>query len=178
MLGLDTSCSHGRMADAVIRKSYGAFSHVVLDLPQVAATKFITELGAKHTEQMKLCLPLIVPVLSGAVADSKLQVKVLLLGIVQVNNDCICLPETYTNKQPCLGLMLQEASINALRATCKTVGNKDVDPFIPVLIDSIAKPSEVAECVHKLSATTFVQVYYTILTIQCVCPFPVLWGLP
>ena len=54
--------------------------------------------------------------------------------------------------------MLQEASINALRATCKTVGNKDVDPFIPVLIDSIAKPSEVPECVHKLSATTFVQV--------------------
>ena len=43
---------------------------------QVAATNFITELGAKHTEQMKLCLPLIVPVLSGAVADSKLQVKV------------------------------------------------------------------------------------------------------
>ena len=40
---------------------------------------------------------------------------------------------------------------------CKTVGNKDVDPFIPVLIDSIAKPSEVPECVHKLSATTFVQ---------------------
>ncbi len=56
---------------------------------------------------------------------------------------------------------MQEASINALRATCKTVGNKDVDPFIPVLIDSIAKPSEVAECVHKLSATTFVQVSMT-----------------
>ena len=60
--------------------------------------------------------------------------------------------------------MLQEASINALRATCKTVGNKDVDPFIPVLIDSIAKPSEVAECVHKLSATTFVQVNMTATT--------------
>jgi hypothetical protein len=48
----------------------------MLAFVQVAATKVITELGGKHTEQMKLCLPLIVPVLSGAVADSKLQVKV------------------------------------------------------------------------------------------------------
>ena len=53
--------------------------------------------------------------------------------------------------------VLQAAAIDTLRAVCKTVGNKDVDPFIPVLIDSIAKPSEVPECVHKLSATTFVQ---------------------
>ena len=43
---------------------------------QVASTVFLTELGASHTEQLKLCLPIIVPVLSGATADSKLQVKV------------------------------------------------------------------------------------------------------
>lgn len=43
---------------------------------QVAATEFLTELGKSHTEQMKLCLPIIVPVLTGATADSKLQVKV------------------------------------------------------------------------------------------------------
>ncbi len=134
---------------------------------QVAATNFITELGAKHTEQMKLCLPLIVPVLSGAVADSKLQVKVpnrrpggtkheLQLYMCHAPAVSLCAPAKVT-----LTCVLQEASINALRATCKTVGNKDVDPFIPVLIDSIAKPSEVAECVHKLSATTFVQVSMT-----------------
>ena len=82
----------------MIRKSYGAFSRVVLDLPQVAATNFITELGAKHTEQMKLCLPLIVPVLSGAVADSKLQVKVLLLGIVHNRYVAfVCLKRTQIN---------------------------------------------------------------------------------
>lgn len=45
-------------------------------LAQVAATTFLTELGKSHTEQMKLCLPIIVPVLTGATADSKLQVKV------------------------------------------------------------------------------------------------------
>ena len=42
----------------------------------MAATTFLTGLGKSHTEQMKLCLPIIVPVLTGATADSKLQVKV------------------------------------------------------------------------------------------------------
>ena len=45
---------------------------------QVAATAFLTELGKTHTEQLKLCLPIIVPILTGATADSKLQVKVCL----------------------------------------------------------------------------------------------------
>lgn len=43
---------------------------------QVAATEFLMELGKSHTEQLKLCLPIIVPILTGATADSKLQVKV------------------------------------------------------------------------------------------------------
>ncbi len=41
---------------------------------------------------------------------------------------------------------------------CASVGNRDIDPFIPVLISCIARPVEVPDCVHKLSATTFVQV--------------------
>ena len=39
--------------------------------------------------------------------------------------------------------------------TC--VGNIDIDPFIPTLIECIHKVDEVPECVHKLAATTFVQ---------------------
>lgn len=41
---------------------------------------------------------------------------------------------------------------------CASVGNRDIDPFIPLLISAIATPAEVPDCVHKLSATTFVQV--------------------
>lgn len=41
---------------------------------------------------------------------------------------------------------------------CASVGNRDIDPFIPSLISSVARPAEVPDCVHKLSATTFVQV--------------------
>ena len=40
-------------------------------------------------------------------------------------------------------------------ATC--VGNIDIDPFIPTLIECINNVDEVPECVHKLAATTFVQ---------------------
>ena len=43
----------------------------------------------------------------------------------------------------------------AMVATC--VGNIDIDPFIPTLIECICKVDEVPECVHKLAATTFVQ---------------------
>ena len=39
---------------------------------------------------------------------------------------------------------------------CACVGNPDIEKFIPALISSIADPTEVPECVYKLSATTFV----------------------
>jgi elongation factor 3 len=42
-------------------------------------------------------------------------------------------------------------------AVAGVVGNKDIEPFIPALISAISRPKEVPECVHQLSATTFVQ---------------------
>ena len=47
--------------------------------------------------------------------------------------------------------------MSALTSACASLGNKDVDPFVPVLISAMAKPVEVPECIHKLAATTFVQ---------------------
>jgi hypothetical protein len=45
-----------------------------------------------------------------------------------------------------------------MREVCAVVGNRDIEPFIPVLVSCIARPAEVPDCVHKLGATTFVQV--------------------
>ena len=45
-----------------------------------------------------------------------------------------------------------------MREVCQVVGNRDIEPFIPVLVSCIARPAEVPDCVHKLGATTFVQV--------------------
>ena len=54
--------------------------------------------------------------------------------------------------------MRQVAAGKVLSEACGVVGNRDIEPFIPVLVSSIARPAEVPDCVHKLSATTFVQV--------------------
>jgi hypothetical protein len=37
------------------------------------------------------------------------------------------------------------------------VNNKDLEQFIPMLIDTMQNPIKVPDCVHKLAATTFVQ---------------------
>mmetsp|Transcript_2759 Transcript_2759/g.6857 ORF Transcript_2759/g.6857 Transcript_2759/m.6857 type:complete len:1015 (-) Transcript_2759:210-3254(-) len=54
-------------------------------------------------------------------------------------------------------LEVQNLSKETMTEICNVVANKDLDPFIPVLVSALAKPSEVPECVHALSATTFVQ---------------------
>jgi elongation factor 3 len=53
---------------------------------------------------------------------------------------------------------MQDTAISSMSIVCASVGNRDIDPFIPSLISAIARPAEVPDCVHKLSATTFVQV--------------------
>ena len=53
---------------------------------------------------------------------------------------------------------ISKAAEQALLDVCKCMGNKDIEPFIPVLVSCIARPNELEECIYKLSATTFVQV--------------------
>jgi elongation factor 3 len=92
---------------------------------KVAAMSLLVALSKQAPEQVKVCLPTVVPVLSACVCDAKRQVK--------------------------------DAAISSMSIVCASVGNRDVDPFIPALISCIARPAEVPDCVHKLSATTFVQ---------------------
>eukprot|EP00854_Cymbomonas_tetramitiformis_P018033 gene18033-21477_t len=49
------------------------------------------------------------------------------------------------------------AAQTCMAKACDTIGNLDIEPFIPTLIECITKIDEVPECVHKLAATTFVQ---------------------
>ncbi len=49
------------------------------------------------------------------------------------------------------------AAEQALLDVCKCMGNKDVEPLLPVLVSCIAHPNQLEECMYKLSATTFVQ---------------------
>ena len=51
----------------------------------------------------------------------------------------------------------KQAGHDAFCKVCKIVGNRDITPFVEVLADTIAKPENTPDCVHKLGATTFVQ---------------------
>lgn len=52
---------------------------------------------------------------------------------------------------------VKEAAFQAMLDSCGAVGNRDIERFVPELVSCIARPTEVPECVYKLSATTFVQ---------------------
>ena len=40
---------------------------------------------------------------------------------------------------------------------CYAAGNRDLEATVPALVSCISRPAEVAECIHKLAGTTFVQ---------------------
>lgn len=49
------------------------------------------------------------------------------------------------------------AATAAMTSICGLISNKDIEQFIPALINCIAKPEDVPACIRKLGATTFVQ---------------------
>ncbi|CAI4899041.1 AFH_G0046990.mRNA.1.CDS.1 [Saccharomyces cerevisiae] len=51
---------------------------------------------------------------------------------------------------------VKEAATTTITKATETVDNKDIERFIPKLIECIANPNEVPETVHLLGATTFV----------------------
>jgi elongation factor 3 len=52
---------------------------------------------------------------------------------------------------------VKEGAAKSLAEVCKCISNNDIQPFVPALVDAIAHPENVEECIHTLAATTFVQ---------------------
>eukprot|EP00475_Leptophrys_vorax_P006216 TRINITY_DN13820_c0_g1_i3.p1 TRINITY_DN13820_c0_g1~~TRINITY_DN13820_c0_g1_i3.p1 ORF type:complete len:982 (-),score=143.49 TRINITY_DN13820_c0_g1_i3:995-3877(-) len=72
----------------------------------------------------------------------------------------LCLPEIVPKVSEAMGdskEQVKKAAYDAMTESCAAIGNRDIEQFIPALVSSIARPVEVPETVHKLSATTFVQ---------------------
>lgn len=42
-------------------------------------------------------------------------------------------------------------------SVCKAIQNKDIDHLIPIIMNALARPTEISEAVHKLSACVFVE---------------------
>ncbi|KAF8457590.1 armadillo-type protein [Kalaharituber pfeilii] len=79
----------------------------------------------KASSQLAMRLPDLIPTVSSAMWDTKLEVK-----------------------------KLAKATMGSL---CSLICNKDIERFIPELIECIAKPEKVPQTIHSLGATTFVQ---------------------
>ncbi|KAJ3202384.1 hypothetical protein HDU67_000604 [Dinochytrium kinnereticum] len=51
---------------------------------------------------------------------------------------------------------VSEEAFTTMTDICSVVGNADLKPKIPILVDCISHPTHVPDCIQKLSATTFV----------------------
>lgn len=109
----------------------------------------------------------VLPYIFGSLSfDKKFQEKVAALNLLEEMTKTAPVQVTYameiiipavTEVIGDVKKQVKEASVSALEAVMSVVGNKDIEPFIPSVVKSIADPSTVPECVHKLAATTFVQ---------------------
>lgn len=64
---------------------------------------------------------------------------------------------------------VKEAALSTMTKSTETIDNKDIEKFIPKLIECIAKPTGVPETVHLLGATTFVS-EVTMATLSIMAP--------
>jgi len=64
---------------------------------------------------------------------------------------------------------VKEAALRTMTKATETVDNKDIEKFIPELINCIADPNKVPETVHILGATTFVS-EVTMATLSIMAP--------
>jgi elongation factor 3 len=129
-----------------------------------AATKFLGHLATSSPEQISVS-PTILP--GTAPPPSALHLPApasealhLLLSPAPPSCPQVYLPEivpVVTNCMVDLKPTVRAAATDALTKCCTAIGNRDIEPFVPHLIRCIGAPAEVPDCVHKLSATTFVQ---------------------
>lgn len=69
-----------------------------------------------------------------------------------------CLPEIVPNVTTALhDLKAGSTAEDALKQVFSAVNNRDIEPFVPQLVEATKSPEKVTECIHGLAGTTFVQ---------------------
>ena len=72
----------------------------------------------------------------------------------------VCLPDIVPKVTEAMGNARQavkDAAVEAMTKCMFVVGNRDIEAFIPILVNCLQNPSNVPDTVHKLASTTFVQ---------------------
>jgi elongation factor 3 len=133
----------------------------VRDAASEAMKYIITELVAP----VAVCK--VMPKLLAALAFAKKwQTKVLALEMISaLSKSC---PEKVQKEMPtiipavspCMNdpkSAVADAAFTTTSDVCKVCGNNDIQPFVPKLVECMAKPANLHDCIHGLAATTFVQ---------------------
>jgi elongation factor 3 len=133
----------------------------VRDASSQAMKYIITELVAP----VAVCK--VMPELLAALAFArKWQTKVLALEMIsslsksspeKVQKE---MPSIIPALSPCMNdskADVAEAAFTTTSDVCKVCGNNDIQPFVPKLVECMAKPAKLHDCIHGLAATTFVQ---------------------
>ena len=72
----------------------------------------------------------------------------------------VCLPDIVPKVTEAMGNArpaVKDAAVDAMTKCMFVVGNRDIEAFIPILVNCLQNPSNVPDTVHKLAGTTFVQ---------------------
>jgi elongation factor 3 len=72
----------------------------------------------------------------------------------------VCLPDIVPKVTEAMGNArpaVKDAAVEAMTKCMNVVGNRDIDQFIPILVNCLQAPANVPDTIHKLAATTFVQ---------------------
>lgn len=132
------------------------------DTQALASSALVALAKAINPVAIKAFLPLLTNALG---ATSKWQEKVSILAAISALVDsakdqiALRMPELIPVLSEAMWDTKKEVKLAATATITKateTVDNKDIERFIPKLIECIADPSEVPETVHLLGATTFV----------------------
>jgi len=100
------------------------------------------------------------------IANTNWQTKLLALELLGLFSDKSVMPfsKTLYNVMPVVSNAMwdtkreiKEAARETTRKAMNTCNNKDIKDLIPTVIDTIEKPENVAETLHKISSTVFVQ---------------------
>ena len=73
-----------------------------------------------------------------------------------------------SDQMTCSKAQVAELAMETMKAICVVSGNNDLEPFIEQIITSVLSPTAVADCVHALASTVFVQKVCD--PIQLTCP--------
>ncbi|EIE78585.1 hypothetical protein G6F46_003652 [Rhizopus delemar] len=92
---------------------------------KMLSLELIETLAQINPIQLLACLPVIIPVVSDCMWDTKAEVK--------------------------------KAATQCMATTTALLDNKDIERFIPAVIECINNPEKVPDTIHQLGATTFVQ---------------------